>query len=931
MGAISDAASNCVEGPRDLELGSIIDDELTRLPELFRVPFILCDLEGKTHADAAQLLGVPVGTLSSRLARGRERLRRRLVRRGLEPAAVTTATSPSRYDLPSSVPPALVATTARTAARFALNSTLAGAAPADLAVIAADVIKAMTLAKIVSKLIVLSATLSLAMGAVAVGFAAQKYLGFGQQTGATSFPTDNSTDAAREWSWIDNLENADAATRARLKRTAIAATTNFASLHRLVYDFDLQVEAASLGNGGKTASIDRGFFRGTVYWGDGSVRYDKFSLGKLGPNGEKFFYKKPKVYSVLRTRDTLAYTEENPAWGLFLTVTRPPQSDDEWEFKSHAYHRKLDPWLYYAQPFCTHKGQLRDFWEHCSAIESDEADGRVVLKFARSQPSWRVEITCSAANDWLPELLRGGEVKDGKWNPGFTNQDEWRKVSGVWYPSRHVEIRGWGIDNRPVKEIDLTVRNFRANAAADLPEALFTLSAMEIPAGTPGLDRRTEPFRWLIKAGGVVRQPRSGEMPNNRSDEEGKVAEQQAEETISADDPSVPRLARDDIDRSALTAAAASNAEYLSLLEEYERADRQAEKAFLAAQTDAGRLDAFRQFGPLEWSYAGRFLAFARKHAGDDTSIDALGHLVAARFTPPEAETAADILIRDYLQSDKLFPIYRRLASADAAWSTAGERLLRAVAERGSTPEARGRAILYLGFMLQNRASSLKWLRSPEPNPLMQLEAAMRSGGQKPAVFHEQDPDALCREAEQLFDRAIQGYGAIKLARGTLGDAARIELFRLRDLAIGKLAPEIDGQDVDGQRFRLSDYRGKVVVVTFSGNWCGPCRAMYPHDRELVERMKDRPFVLLSANTDDDRETLRKSLKSGEITWRCWWEGGVTRPNLTRWHVVSIPSVFVLDPHGIIRAKDVRGKAIDEVVDRLVKEAETNSRPRSEK
>ncbi len=924
MGTIGDAASKSNAEPRELELGSIIDDELTRLPELFRAAFILCELEGKTHADAAQLLGVPVGTVSSRLARGRNRLRRRLARRGLEPAAVTTATSPSKDELPATVLPALVATTARAAARFALEGTLTGTTPAYLAAIAGNVIKAMLFAKLVSKMLVGFAVLSFAIGAAAAGSAAQKYLGFGWQSGATPFPTGIGSDAAREWSWIDNLKNADAATRARLKRSAMAATTNFASFHRLIFDFDLHVEAGMLGPDAKTVSIDRGFFRGTVYWRNGAVRYDKFSLGKLGQSGEKFFYKKPKVYSVVRTREILAYTEENSAWGLFLTVTKPPQSDEEWEYKSPAYHRKLDPWLHYAQPLCTHKGQLRDFWEHCSAIESEEASGKVVLKFVRLQPSWRLEITCSAANDWLPESLRGGEVKDGKWSPSFINTDEWQRLSGVWYPVHHVEIRGMGIDNRPVKEIDLTVRNLRTNAAADVPESVFTLSAMEIPAGTPGLDRRTEPFRWLIRAGGVVRQPRPGEMPNNRSVEEAKIAEQQEEETISADDPAAPRFARDELERPATTAAAAPNSEYLSLLQEYGSAESEAEKAFLNAQTDAAKLDVFREFGRLEWSYAARFLALARKYAGDDTSIDALGHLVGARFTPPEAEAAADILIRDHLQSDKLIAIYRRLASSDSAWSTAGERLLRAAAERGQTPEIRGRATLYLGFMLENRANSLKFLHGPEPNPLMELEQVMRSGGQKLAAVHEQDPEALIHEAEQHFDRVVERYAEIKISRGTLGDAARVELFRLRDLAVGKPALEIDGQDVNGKPFRLSDYRGKVVVVTFSGNWCGPCRAMYPHERELAERMKGRPFALVSVNTDDDRETLRKSLKSGEITWRCWWDGGVTRPILERWHIASIPAVFVLDPAGIIRAKDVRGKAIDEAVDPLVKQAEAS-------
>ena len=52
------------------------------------------------------------------------------------------------------------------------------------------------------------------------------------------------------------------------------------------------------------------------------------------------------------------------------------------------------------------------------------------------------------------------------------------------------------------------------------------------------------------------------------------------------------------------------------------------------------------------------------------------------------------------------------------------------------------------------------------------------------------------------------------------------------NLAVGKPAPEIEGVDVDGKPLKLSDYKGKVVVLVFWGSWCGPCMAQVPHERE---------------------------------------------------------------------------------------------------
>ena len=81
----------------------------------------------------------------------------------------------------------------------------------------------------------------------------------------------------------------------------------------------------------------------------------------------------------------------------------------------------------------------------------------------------------------------------------------------------------------------------------------------------------------------------------------------------------------------------------------------------------------------------------------------------------------------------------------------------------------------------------------------------------------------MAKEAEALYRQTIASYGELStLRQHALGEIAEGELFDLRQLSIGKEAPQIVGQDVDGRTLTLSDYRGKVVVLTFSGDWCVP-------------------------------------------------------------------------------------------------------------
>jgi thiol-disulfide isomerase/thioredoxin len=155
----------------------------------------------------------------------------------------------------------------------------------------------------------------------------------------------------------------------------------------------------------------------------------------------------------------------------------------------------------------------------------------------------------------------------------------------------------------------------------------------------------------------------------------------------------------------------------------------------------------------------------------------------------------------------------------------------------------------------------------------------------------------------------------------TFGDLAKSALFEIKNLSVGKIAPDIAGEDLDGAPFKLSDYRGKVVMLSFWATWCGPCMGMVPHERDLVEQYQGRPFVLIGVNGDPDRENVRPVLEKEAITWRSFWcgEQGPLGPIPRSWNVMAWPTVYIIDHTGVIRGKSLH----DALIEKFVAEAES--------
>jgi RNA polymerase sigma factor (sigma-70 family) len=181
--------------PPDPDLGRdlrpLLDQELSRLPDRYRVALVLCDLEGKSRKEAARQLGLAEGTVASRLARARTMLARRLARHGLAVSGGTLAAGLSSNAAPACVPALVMSSTIKVTSLLAAGEAVAGSVSAEVAALAEGVMKAMFLAKLKAVVIGLSV-----VGLLLFGGLLTQHLLVAQQVRTEKLPPDDKKVAA---------------------------------------------------------------------------------------------------------------------------------------------------------------------------------------------------------------------------------------------------------------------------------------------------------------------------------------------------------------------------------------------------------------------------------------------------------------------------------------------------------------------------------------------------------------------------------------------------------------------------------------------------------------------------------------------------------------------------------------------------------------
>lgn len=322
----------------------------------------------------------------------------------------------------------------------------------------------------------------------------------------------------------------------------------------------------------------------------------------------------------------------------------------------------------------------------------------------------------------------------------------------------------------------------------------------------------------------------------------------------------------------------------------YETAVRANTQRIISASTEEER-NRYRATIPSASPYAAQVLALILSQPQHPDAAGGLSWLISQCLALPEGQQALELLRLHHSASSGIAPALRQMEHFPAPLVNP---VLDAVIANNTHPEELAAAHFARACHFQQEAATA-------------TDPATRQTAQQ--------------QAEITFQKIITDFPTTKVQGFPLADIAATRLFELTHLSEGATAPEITGTDSAQQTFRLSDYRGRHVLLVFWGDWCHGCHGLLPQLSELAQRFKDQPLALLGVNTDPPAKASQV-LAAQPLPWRCWLDGSTSGPITSIWSLRHFPTLYLISPEGIILQKDTTLAAVSQALEKAFSPAE---------
>ena len=140
--------------------------------------------------------------------------------------------------------------------------------------------------------------------------------------------------------------------------------------------------------------------------------------------------------------------------------------------------------------------------------------------------------------------------------------------------------------------------------------------------------------------------------------------------------------------------------------------------------------------------------------------------------------------------------------------------------------------------------------------------------------------------------------------------------YRMPRFRAGEVAPDFQATLIDGQQAKLSDLRGKYVLIQFWGSWCGPCRRENPELAKIYQKFHDRGFEIFSIALDQNPRAWQSAIAHDGMVWKyhTMESADFKGARATQFNVHSIPTTFLVNKDGTIMGVDLQPAFIDRML-----------------